>query len=68
MTTMPRGWREGHGGDVACPHRDCSVCRECARRAEVVEVYGQHFWIPDPAERIAMARMDGVKVNPLVRL
>ena len=55
MATMPKGWREEHGGDLACAHRDCSCCPECAKRAEVVEVYGQHFWIADPAERAFIA-------------
>ena len=48
---LPKGWQTGHGGDIACPHRDCSCCRECAKRPEVVEVYGQHFWVPDERER-----------------
>ena len=48
---LPEGWREGHGGDLACPHRDCSVCPACAARPEVLAVYGQHFWVPDPGER-----------------
>jgi hypothetical protein len=51
---LPAGWREGHEGDVACPHRDCSVCPDCSRREEVVEVYGRHFWIPAPLEREAL--------------
>lgn len=42
-TKMPRGWKTGHGGDVACQHRDVSCCPECAKRPEVVAVYGQHF-------------------------
>lgn len=50
-TTMPKGWKTGHGGDVACPHRDCSCCPDCAKREEVVGVYGQHFWMADPVER-----------------
>jgi hypothetical protein len=60
MTTkIPKGWREGHGGDVACPHRDCSCCPECAKRPEVLHIYGQHFWVPDEAERAAAcAAMD----------
>jgi len=43
---LPHGWREGHSGDVACPHRDCSCCPDCAKRPEVTAVYGQHFWDP----------------------
>jgi hypothetical protein len=57
--SLPAGWREGHEGDVVCPHRDCSVCRECAQRAEVVEVCGRHFWISDPLERNAMRKPSG---------
>jgi len=57
MTTkakrLPRGFRKGHGGDLACPHRDVSCCEACAQKhEEIVEVYGQHFWVTDPAERI----------------
>ncbi len=49
---LPKGWREGHGGDLACPHRDCSVCPACAAaHVECVEVYGQHFWVPNERER-----------------
>lgn len=49
---MPAGFRSGHDGDLACPHRDKSCCVDCAdRHVEIVEVCGQHFWIGDPAER-----------------
>ncbi len=54
-TRLPKGWREGHGGDLACPHRDCSVCPACATATwQVMEIYGQHFWIDDLAERAAL--------------
>jgi hypothetical protein len=57
---LPKGWREGHGGDLACQHRDCSVCPACAKeRPEAMPVYGQHFWIPDPAERAALSAQMG---------
>ncbi len=53
---MPRGFRVGHSGDLACPHRDVSCCDACARaHVEIVEVYGQHFWISDAAERDALS-------------
>lgn len=55
-TKLPKGWRTGHGGDVACPHRDCSCCPDCAKRAEVVSVYGQHFWVPSAMERLALLK------------
>lgn len=65
MTGLPRGWREHPTGALACPHRDVTCCPGCARsRVEVVEVFAQHFWIPDPAERAALVRQIGVKVNP----
>ncbi len=60
MTRLPKGWREGHEGDLACPHRDCSVCPPCAAsRPEVVEVYGLHFWVSDAAEREALRAAQG---------
>jgi hypothetical protein len=55
-TTMPKGWKTGHGGDVSCPHRDVSVCPDCAKRVEVVDVYGQAFWVSS-----AIARFDLLK-------
>lgn len=51
----PKGWRTGHDGDLACPHRDVSVCADCARlHVEVIEIYGQHFWIASEAERAVL--------------
>lgn len=65
---LPRGFREGHGGDLACPHRDCSCCTECATRPEVVEVFGQHFWVPEPAERATLrARVGEIRIARAVR-
>ena len=52
---MPRNFRKGHGGDLACKHRDLSVCPACeAAYPEVVNVYGQCFWVADEAEREAL--------------
>jgi hypothetical protein len=50
---LPKGWREGFDQSLACPHRDVSVCEECASRPEVVEVIGAHYW--DPTGEIAEA-------------
>lgn len=47
---LPKGFRTGHCGDVACPHRDLSVCPECGSSDFLVEVYGQHFFAPDGRE------------------
>lgn len=55
MKRLPKGFTEGHQGDLACPHRDVSCCDECAKRPEIVEVSGVHYWIPDPAERAQLA-------------
>lgn len=52
MKRLPRGFRRGHQGDLACPHRDVSCCSACAKaHPEIVDVYGQHFWVPDQQER-----------------
>lgn len=52
---LPRGFREDRDtGQLACPHRDISCCDECAKREDVVEVGGQHFWVPDSAERATL--------------
>jgi hypothetical protein len=51
MKRLPKGWREGHASDLACPHRDVSVCPLCAKRPEVMLVAGMHMWVPSPAER-----------------
>jgi len=49
---LPRGFRRGHSDDLACPHRDVSCCPVCAEdNPEILEIYGQHFWMPDAAER-----------------
>jgi len=55
MARKPKGFRTGHDDSLACPHRDVSVCRKCATQyAEIVEVYGRHYWIADVAERRAL--------------
>ena len=53
----PRNFREGHTGNLACPHRDVSCCPACAQaHEEIVEVGGQHFWIDDPEERAELRK------------
>jgi hypothetical protein len=54
---MPRGFRVGHNGDLACPHRDVSCCDNCAKNnPEIVEVFGQHFWESDPVENATLRK------------
>ena len=44
---LPKGFREDHRtGQVACPHRDLSVCKLCEKNGFLVEVGGQHFFAP----------------------
>lgn len=56
---MPKGFhKNGRNGDIACPHRDISCCAACAKsHVEIVDVYGQHFWIADETERNATIEM-----------
>ena len=51
----PNGMKEHPTmGYLICKHRDVSCCSECAdSRDEIVDVYGEHFWIADRAEREA---------------
>lgn len=55
-TTVIR-FRSNADGTAVCPHRDLSVCTECASHPEIVEVSGAHFHIADPAERAELAAM-----------
>ena len=54
---LPTGFSDDtYEGNIVCPHRDLSCCRECANaHDEIVEVYGVHYWITDPAERAQYA-------------
>lgn len=49
---LPRGWRRGTQDEVACPHRDLSVCPTCATEPEVMDVFGAHYWVRNPVERM----------------
>jgi len=44
----PRTFRTNPDGSAVCPHRDLSVCGECAELPDVVDVYGAHFVLPGP--------------------
>lgn len=50
MNTTP-AFRTNDDGTAVCPHRDLTVCAECATHPEVVAVAGAHFHMPDAAER-----------------
>jgi hypothetical protein len=60
---LPKWFREGHCGDLACPHRDVSCCDAChAKHAEIVNVGGQAFWIADPTERRELRTMAAARM------
>lgn len=56
----PKGWREDlRTGQLACPHRDLTVCPSCFDSTEeVINVGGMTFWQPDPVARKALAEGD----------
>lgn len=61
----PPGFRDGHGGDLACPHRDLSCCDDCAKaHPEIVESAGRHYWVNDPVERELMQKL-AAKADPV---
>jgi hypothetical protein len=58
MKKKPRDLRYGHDDSIACSHRDCSVCPDCAKKylPELVESYSRWYWIPDPKDREALTK------------
>jgi hypothetical protein len=61
---LPAGFREGHAGDLACPHRDMTVCNMCQlEHPEIISIGGQGFWMPDPAERRDLAAMENRRIQ-----
>ncbi len=51
VSRKPAGFTTGHSDDLACSHRDCSVCPTCeATYANIVEVSGEWYWVRDYAE------------------
>jgi hypothetical protein len=65
MTTgLPQGFREGHAGDLACPHRDLTTCSACqAEHAEIAILGGQAFWIANPAERAESLALEKARIE-----
>lgn len=54
MNNTPNNFKPQDDGSVACPHRDIYCCEDCvAAHPELVDVMGIHFWIADPADRLA---------------
>ncbi len=48
-------YRTNADGSAVCPHRDMSVCADCATHPHIVEVFGAHYHLTDPADREALA-------------
>lgn len=48
-------YRTNADGSAACHHRDLTVCTNCATHPHIVEVFGAHYYLPDPADREALA-------------
>lgn len=49
-------FRSQADGSLVCPHRDLFVCPACLTVSEtLVDVFGQTYYIPDPAERTILA-------------
>ncbi len=44
-------YRTNADGSAVCPHRDMSVCADCATHPHIVEVYGAHYHLPDADDR-----------------
>lgn len=54
-TTTKAGFETNADGSLICIHRDLSCCKPCAEaHQQIVDVYGAHFWIDQPAERQAL--------------
>lgn len=50
LQRKPKGFREGFDFQLACPHRNMSVCDECVAKYEnIVDNCGTHLWF-SPAE------------------
>lgn len=47
-------FRTNADGSLVCQHRDLSCCPVCSDRPEIVDVYGHHYFVPDPVERAAL--------------
>lgn len=54
----PTGWREDPDtATLRCPHRNLTVCADCATTPGVTEVFGVHYW--DPTGEIAAELAEG---------
>jgi hypothetical protein len=63
-TGLPQGFREGHAGDLACPHRDVTTCAVCQiEHPEIIVIGGQAFWVPDPEEQREIAALENKRIQ-----
>ncbi len=48
-------YRTNADGSAVCPHRDLTCCPDCvASDVRLVDVAGEYYFVPDPAERAAL--------------
>ena len=57
MASTPKQFHVQADGSVVCPHRDLSVCADCAGDDRLVEVSGAYFYEPDPDARAELRAM-----------
>ena len=51
VNRKPAGMREGHNEELACRHRNTTVCLECVNTYEnIVEVFGAFYWVATKEE------------------
>ena len=57
VTCKPKGFGE-FDGELVCPHRNRSVCNDCATAyGNIYEVWGVHYWADDIEELVETVRM-----------
>lgn len=44
-------YRTNADGSAVCPHRDLTVCADCATHPHIVEVFGAHYHLTDADDR-----------------
>ena len=57
VTRKPKGFGE-FDGELVCPHRNRSVCNNCATAyGNIYEVWGVHYWARNIEELVVTVRM-----------
>ena len=57
VTCKPKGFRE-FDGELICPHRNRSVCNDCATAyGNIYEAWGVHYWAHNIEELVETVQM-----------